>query len=602
MADLEAIYTDPGSAVRQSWRFALPVARAVRVGRDPGVAEFVIEADRRVSAAHAVVTWDGVGLDVAELDDPRPTNPVRYGGVPSRRFRVRPGDGFEIGGTRFLLRTDAGAVAADTAAPQFERALTAEELDQSGAGAPVVPLRALEELARAVRRPRTEGLVKQSLFRGLLEALPWADGAGVVAVPAGEPLPPARLEGREHAVRTGPGGPAAEFVPSRRLVGRALAQKKSCLHVWRPGDEAAVTLGPAGARGGTPWAVCVPLPEFARQAMYVFGTVPPDAAAGGRDVGALLLDYQRCAQAVAHMLEARMIGFRLRARAELLQDFVPDPLHPYLGDPARVQAVLEPREVEATVLFCDLRGFTRHAERTGGSLRATWEELSRPVHEMSSAIASHGGVVAGFHGDAVLGFWGWPESRPDQVEKAAAAALWIQRVLAKGLRGFQCGVGLSHGPVVAGRLGAVALSKVDVFGPTVNLASRLEGLTKVFGVPVLADGAVAARLPADPGGRARTRRLGRVVPKGMAAGIDAHELFLPATADEFDASARAAWDEIVELFLAGHWVDAHDRLATEFPDDPPAKYLMAYMTVAGPGLKPPPGWVAAGAAIVLTEK
>jgi adenylate cyclase len=332
----------------------------------------------------------------------------------------------------------------------------------------------------------------------------------------------------------------------------------------------------------------------------VFGSVPPEAA--GRDVGGLLLDYQKCAQAVAYFLEARMIGFRLRARAELLQDFVPDPLHPYLGDPARVQAVLEPREVEATVLFCDLRGFTRHAERAWESLRATWEELSRPVNEMSNAIASHGGVVAGFHGDAVLGFWGWPESRPDQVEKAAAAALWIHRVLAKGLRGFQCGVGLSHGPVVAGRLGAIALAKVDVFGPTVNLASRLEGLTKVFGVPVLADGAVAARLPADPGGRARTRRLGRVVPKGMAAGIDVHELFLPATADEFDASARTAWDEVVELFLAGQWADAHDRLATEFPDDPPAKYLMAYMAAAGPGLKPPPGWAASGAAIALTEK
>src|SRR5690606_16637136 len=147
------------------------------------------------------------------------------------------------------------------------------------------------------------------------------------------------------------------------------------------------------------------------------------------------------------------------------------------------------------------RGFTRQSEQSQHQLLELLQRVSDALGVMTGEILRQGGVVGDFHGDAAMGFWGWPLDQTDAVGRAARAALTIrdafygQGILgsltaasqaATGLRtgrdagryGFHCGIGLATGRAVVGRIGTVDQVKVTAFGPVVNLASRLEGMTK----------------------------------------------------------------------------------------------------------------------------
>ena len=106
---------------------------------------------------------------------------------------------------------------------------------------------------------------------------------------------------------------------------------------------------------------------------------------------------------------------------------------------------------------------------------------------MTHHIRQEGGVVGDFQGDAAMGFWGWPLPQKDAVLRTCRAALAV-RAEFEATAGFHAGIGVATGRAVAGKIGTVDQVKVTVFGPVVNLASRLEGMTKI-----------ASR--ADPAGR-----------------------------------------------------------------------------------------------------
>src|SRR5262249_13160698 len=159
-----------------------------------------------------------------------------------------------------------------------------------------------------------------------------------------------------------------------------------------------------------------------------------------------------------------------------------------------VAEVLRPREADVTVLFCDLRGSCRLAEEGEQGLAGTCERLSAALTIMTTHIIDKDGVIGDFQGDAAMGFWGWPLEREEQVEQAARAARAIHRDFPRAaqepghpLAGFTCGIGITHGRALAGRLGTADQFKVGVFGPVVNLAARLESMTKLLRVPILLD-------------------------------------------------------------------------------------------------------------------
>ena len=75
------------------------------------------------------------------------------------------------------------------------------------------------------------------------------------------------------------------------------------------------------------------------------------------------------------------------------------------------------------MLFCDLRGFSRRSERDADDLLGLLNRVSRALGVMTHYILEEGGVVGDFHGDAAMGFWGWPIEQPNSIERACRAAL-----------------------------------------------------------------------------------------------------------------------------------------------------------------------------------
>jgi adenylate cyclase len=255
-----------------------------------------------------------------------------------------------------------------------------------------------------------------------------------------------------------------------------------------------------------------------------------------------------------------------------LRQFFAPPILAALGDDLDT-ALLEPRECDVTVLFCDLRGFSQKAEASAGDLRGLLDRVSRALGVMTSQILKQGGVTGDFQGDAAMGFWGWPFASPEAPIAACRAALGIRAAFGETfgrpdhpLGSFEVGIGVAHGRAVAGKIGTAEQVKVTVFGPVVNLASRLEGMTKQLRVPIVLDEATAAivnsRMDRKEG---RTRRLARVLPYGTETPVLVSEL-LPPERDEPEMTDEllSLYDQAVDHFIAGRWNDAY-RLLHRMP-------------------------------------
>lgn len=186
-------------------------------------------------------------------------------------------------------------------------------------------------------------------------------------------------------------------------------------------------------------------------------------------------------------------GRSRRALAQLFGAYVPPELVASMAhDPERyTRAGLSAENRELTILFCDLHDFTRTAEHLAP------EQLREVVNlffsRMSAIIAQHGGTLDKFIGDAVMAFWGAPVETDDHAARAVRAALDMRRSLTslnaelrqRGLPEVHCGIGLNTGLVCVGELGSDARRSYSVIGDPVNLASRIEDLTRTLAVDIL---------------------------------------------------------------------------------------------------------------------
>ncbi len=158
-----------------------------------------------------------------------------------------------------------------------------------------------------------------------------------------------------------------------------------------------------------------------------------------------------------------------------------------LVDTGATPESLSGQEKQVTVLFSDIRGFTAHSEtHAPGEIVAL---LNRYFSRQVEVVFRHGGTLDKFIGDCIMAFWGAPVERPDHARAAVAAALEMTEVLqafkreltAQGsdiAEAFDVGIGLHSGPAVVGFIGAEQKLDYTAIGDTVNLASRIEGLTK----------------------------------------------------------------------------------------------------------------------------
>lgn len=140
-------------------------------------------------------------------------------------------------------------------------------------------------------------------------------------------------------------------------------------------------------------------------------------------------------------------------------------------------------EVVASILFCDVRGFTSYAETaTAPEVIAT---LNRMFSVMVPIVERHGGHVDKFMGDGLLAVFGAPHFYPDHADRAVAAACEIAEAVVTGTSELSVGAGVNTGSVVAGPLGGAGRLNFSVIGDVVNVAARVEAATRATGDHVL---------------------------------------------------------------------------------------------------------------------
>lgn len=194
-------------------------------------------------------------------------------------------------------------------------------------------------------------------------------------------------------------------------------------------------------------------------------------------------------------------------------------------------AALGGEEREVTILFADLRGFTTLSETLPP--REVVTLLNRYLDTMSAAIETQGGVIDKFIGDEIMALFGAPVAQPDSADRALAAALAMRTALTalnaefatEGLPPLAFGIGINTARVVAGNIGSHRRLNYSVIGDGVNIAARLQTLTRdaVHGADViLSEATLKAAMKIW-----RTRTLGQVTVKGRAGEIAVHALGCP---------------------------------------------------------------------------
>lgn len=156
---------------------------------------------------------------------------------------------------------------------------------------------------------------------------------------------------------------------------------------------------------------------------------------------------------------------------------------------------------DMTVLFADLRGFSRIAERMPP------HELTRFMHEwltpVTAIVHRYQGTVDKYMGDCIMAFWGAPLRDPEHTRHALQAAIAIlqevqrlnRRFRRRGWPALRLGIGMHCGEMHVGDMGSRYRTAYTVLGDAVNLGSRLEGLTRHYGVPLIVSAAVRERVP-----------------------------------------------------------------------------------------------------------
>jgi adenylate cyclase len=274
-------------------------------------------------------------------------------------------------------------------------------------------------------------------------------------------------------------------------------------------------------------------------------------------------------------------GRSRRSLARLFGTYVPPELVDEMArDPARYDMRAENREL--TVMFCDMRNFTRVSELLAP------EDVRGLVNSffstMTAAIRQNRGTLDKYIGDAIMAFWGAPLADPAHAANATRAALAMtERMTAlnadlrsRGLPEIGLGIGLNTGTVCVGDMGSSMRRSYTVMGDAVNLASRIEGLTRHYGVDILVGEATCCEASEPASGAVGTAwrwvEVDRVRVKGKQRPVT---LFTPSVVP---AERRQAFDEEMRLWrlaLAAYrlqdWSQTQAELAsllTRFPESP----------------------------------
>lgn len=558
-------------------QFLLADGTLYRLGRS-GANDIATDWDGRISREHAILEPEDqtVALTLVETA----SNPIFVDGERVRSVRLNSGQSFVIGNTRFEIQQVTQSDSPRGNAVQ-QMSIDRAQLKQLRYDDADKRIEVLTSLPSVIRESGVERDLFVRLANLLLAGIQHAEGVAIVGISADRRRPLLLHQERRFEAD-------GSLQPSARLVRNTLDQKKTVLHVWDESDDQDSRYT---QHAGFSWAFCTPFRDDAatadsptvNRALYIAGRSPGEGArANQQRLHADIKFTEFIAEIVGSLQRQRELE---RQQTGLRQFFSP-PVLDALGRDLDT-SLLEPRECDVTVLFCDLRGFSHHAEEQADNLTGLLERVSLALEVMTSQILRFGGVTGDFQGDAALGFWGWPIASDEAPLNACRAALAIREEFARAhadpnhpLTDFETSIGIAHGRAVAGKIGTREQVKVTVFGPVVNLASRLEGMTRRLHVPILIDDKLDALIRAHPKQfEGRVRRLLHVLPYGLDNSLVVSELVPSESAmPQLTGQHLADFERAVEKFIAGEWSEAWRYLHTMPADDRAQDFLALQIT------------------------
>lgn len=280
-------------------------------------------------------------------------------------------------------------------------------------------------------------------------------------------------------------------------------------------------------------------------------------------------------QLYAYFVESR--GKREISR--LFGQYVPPQLVEEMA--ARPQVVSMDGDIrEMTVLFSDVRDFTSISERLDA--RSLSDMMNQFLTPQTRCIQQYRGTIDKYMGDAIMAFWGAP--LPDQshalnavraaLDMVAAVEALNPQFQARGWPAIRIGIGISSGDMRVGNMGSEFRVAYTVMGDPVNLASRLEGLTKVYGVPIIISEITREALPSDWA----MRELDRVRVKGKDRPVTIFEPLGPK--EELNGSVReslARHRGALQAYRGARWDEAEAAWAELAAWEPERKLYGLYL-------------------------
>jgi adenylate cyclase len=265
-----------------------------------------------------------------------------------------------------------------------------------------------------------------------------------------------------------------------------------------------------------------------------------------------------------------------KVRSAFQQYLSPEVIRRVLSDPGSVT----PRKTEITVLFSDVRGFTSISE----SLDA--QDLARLLNnyltEMTRVIFRYQGTLDKYIGDAVMAIWGAPFTEPKHGERCCRAALaMVARLaelqknwVAEGLPAMEIGIGINTGMASIGSMGSALRFGYTAIGDNVNLASRLEGLNKVYGTTILISESTCVDI-ADP--RMIIREIDFIRVAGKSLPVTIFEILSEQAANNDGKGLVEVFGRGREAYKARDWraaKSAFEEVLQRWPKDGPARVFL----------------------------
>ena len=231
---------------------------------------------------------------------------------------------------------------------------------------------------------------------------------------------------------------------------------------------------------------------------------------------------------------------------------------------------------EASILFADIRNFTSMAEAL--SPRETVNMLNEAFTDFFEAVSAADGVLDKFIGDAMMAVYGAPISTGRDPQNAVESGVQMLHMLgelnvrreARGLPALRLGIGIATGEVVAGTIGSPKRMDYTVIGDSVNLAARLQDLTKSYGVEMLVDEATAAAVAKSQ----TLRELDLILVRGRQRPAKLFQV-IPANGDV--RALLEAYAKGRERFAARDWAGAaaaFEQALSHDPDDQPSRLML----------------------------